>query len=227
VDVIAYSGVADIAGGLQFRNDDGGALSGIRVDDAFFNFDGLGRRNRVRYDTPVFGPGLQLSGTAASDDRYDVALTFGGDYGAWSGVDAGPFTMLGAVAWSEPNQENNDWRLDGSASFLHNPTGLNLTVSGGMDKDDNGGNPSNLYGKLGWDAGNRFTSWGDSRFGVDITRSNNQPGLDNEAYSVGGAFVQTISGFGTELFSQVRWYSLRDASVEDLYVGTIGSRIKF
>jgi hypothetical protein len=37
VDVIMYSGVADIVGAVQFRQDDGGDLSGIRVDDAFFN----------------------------------------------------------------------------------------------------------------------------------------------------------------------------------------------
>ena len=49
-------------------------------------------------------------------------------------------------------------------------------------------------------------------------------------YSVGGAIVQTIEGYGTELYSQVRWYSLdRDdaPSVDDIVVGTLGTRVKF
>ena len=50
---IMYSGIADIVGGLQFT--DGHTLSGVSVNQAFFNFDG-NRQNRIRYDTPMFGP---------------------------------------------------------------------------------------------------------------------------------------------------------------------------
>ena len=49
--LVGYSPVAKIAGAQLYRFA-GGALSGIRVGGTFRNFDGLGRRLRVRYDTP-------------------------------------------------------------------------------------------------------------------------------------------------------------------------------
>ena len=51
--VVGYSLVSDMAGGPFFRLDDGD-LSSVHVKDAFTNFDGLGRKLRVRYDTPKF-----------------------------------------------------------------------------------------------------------------------------------------------------------------------------
>ena len=147
IDVIMYAGVADIVGGLQFRDDDGD-LTGLTVGDAFFDFDG-DRQDRVRYDTPVFGPGMQFSVSAGADQRYDAALNWGGDFDQWSGVDIGSFTTLAAIGISDPSDDGVDYRLRGSGSVLHNPTGLNLTFSGGMDQADEG-DPYNLYAKGGW-----------------------------------------------------------------------------
>jgi hypothetical protein len=58
----------------------------------------------------------------------------------------------------------------------------------------------------------------------------NLPTGRDEGYSVGGAVVQQIEDFGTELYVQYRLYSLdRDGapSVQDINVGTIGMRVKF
>lgn len=225
VDVIMYSGVGDIVGGLFFRDEDG-ELTEVTVGDAFFNFDG-DRQDRVRYDTPMFGPGVQLSASAGSDQRYDVAMNLGGDFGAWPGVEIGPFTTLAAVGLSDPSEDGVDYRLRGSGSVLHNPTGLNLTVSGGMDQADDG-DPYNFYVKAGWYA--TLNTLGNTGFGIDFTRGNDVAAPGDTGYSVGGAVVQTIEGYGTELYSQVRWYTLdRDdaPSVEDIVVGTLGTRVKF
>jgi hypothetical protein len=225
VDVIMYSGVADIIGGLFFRDEDG-ELTDLTVGDAFFNFDG-DRQDRVRYDTPMFGPGMQLAASAGSDQRYDVALNLGGDFGAWPGVEIGPFTTLAAIGVSDPSEDGVDYRLRGSGSVLHNATGLNLTVSGGMDQADDG-DPYNLYVKGGWYG--TLNTLGNTGLGVDFTRGNDVSADGDTGYSVGGAVVQTIEGFGTEVYSQVRWYTLdRDdaPSVDDIVVGTVGSRVKF
>ena len=48
--VIAYSSISDTAGGYFFRFP-GDGLSDITVGSSFSNFDGLGRKLRVRYDT--------------------------------------------------------------------------------------------------------------------------------------------------------------------------------
>jgi cytoskeletal protein RodZ len=225
LDVIMYAGVADIVGGLQFRDDDGD-LTGLSVADAFFDFDG-DRQDRVRYDTPMFGPGMQFSASAGEDQRYDASLNWGGDFDQWSGVEVGPFTTLAAIGISDPSEDGVDYRLMGSGALLHNPTGLNLTVSGGMDQADDG-DPYNLYVKGGWYA--TLNRLGNTGFGIDFTRGHDVSADGDTGYSVGGAVVQTIEGYGAELYSQLRWYTLdRDdaPSVDDIVVGTLGTRVKF
>lgn len=222
---IMYSGVADIVGGLQFT--DGDDLTGITVGDAFFNFDG-DRQDRVRYDSPVVGPGLQLSVSAGDDQRHDAALTWGGDYGDWSGVDVGPFTTLGAVSIQDTDDSDLNWRLAGSFSALHNPTGLSLTVSGGKESRERRDDPYNLYGKLAWDTS--FFDFGQTGFGVDFTYGEHVSAEDDEGISFGVAAIQLIEEFGTELYAQFRIFDLdRDSggSVDDIVVGTVGTRVKF
>lgn len=222
---LMYSGVADPYGGVQFSDD--GNLTGTIVADAFFNFDG-NRQDRVMYDTPVIGPGLQLAGSAGSDQRWDLAMKWGHDYGDWSGVDIGPFTTLGAVSIRDPNEDDVDWRLGGSFSTLHNPTGISLTVSGGMDSEDNTDDPYNLYGKLAWDT--TFFDFGKTGFGVDFAYNQNSAAEGDIGRSFGLAAIQLIEDHGTELYAQFRIFDLDrrgDASVDDIVAGTIGTRVKF
>ncbi len=222
---IMYSGVSDIVGGIQFTND--GALTGITVGSAFFNFDG-NRQDRVRYDSPILGPGVQLSVSAGSDSRYDAALTWGGDYGDWTGVDIGEVTTLGAISIRDPDVDNVDYRVAGSFSALHNPTGLSATVSAGSDFVDEGDDPFNLYGKLAWDT--TFFDVGPTGFGVDFTYSENVSGQGDEGRSVGLSAIQLFEEFGTELYVQVRGFDLERGSGDDpdnIIVGTTGARVKF
>jgi hypothetical protein len=220
VDVIAYSSIADTAGGMLFRESSGGnSLTTVSISDAFKNQDGLSRQSRVRYDTPSFW-GFHLAGSAVSDQRYDGALFWGGQgYG---------FKAAAAAAVADPNEDNTDLRYDGSFSILHEGTGLNLTMSAGLLDRDDEGDPTNFYVKGGWLT--RFFSVGQTGFGVDYTRSLNLPTGRDEGYSVGVAAVQQFENFGTELYLGYRLYSLdRDVerSVEDMNVGTVGARVKF
>jgi hypothetical protein len=219
VDVIDYASISDIVAGLKFRTKSGKDLTSFNVSDAFNDQDGLSRQSRVRYDTPSFY-GFSLAGSAVSNQRADAALLWGGQgYG---------FQAAGAAAISNPNQDNANYRYDGSFSILHEKTGLNLTLSAGLlDKDDQG-DPTNLYGKLGWIA--NFFDFGYTAFGVDYTRSQNLPTGTDDGYSVGATVVQSLDKYATELYFQYRLYSLdigSGPSVEDMNVGTIGARIKF
>ena len=78
-------------------------------------------------------------------------MTLGGDYGDWSGWTVGNFTLLAAASVYNPDDDDVDYAYAASASFLHDPTGLSLTLSTGGQKLDEGDDPQNLYGKLGWD----------------------------------------------------------------------------
>ncbi len=220
---IMMSGVSFIAGGLQFTN--GQSLTGVTIGDSFENFDG-NRQSRIRYDTPMLGP-LQLSVSAGADQRYDAAITFGGDYDHWTGVQLGPFTTLGAVSIYDPNQDGVDFRMAGSWSMLHNQSGLSLTLSSGWEDSDHD-TPYNVYGKIGWDT--KLLPFGQTGFGVDYTWGKSVSAKDDEGQSVGIAAVQVLDEYGIELYTQFRWYDLDRAtgpSFDDIFLGTMGSRVRF
>lgn len=221
---IMTSGVEFTYGGLQFT--DGDRLTGIAIADAFFNFDG-NRQGRVRYDSPMFGP-AQLSISAGSDQRYDAALTFGGDYDSWSGVDLPGFTALGGVSISRPNDGDENYRLAGSASLLHDASGVSLTVSSGFDGGTRGDTPYGVYGKLGWDT--QLVRFGPTGFGLDYVWNENLSADDDQGQSLGVAAVQVLQDYGIELYTQFRWFTVdRDEgpSFDDIFLGTLGTRIRF
>jgi predicted porin len=218
-EVISYVTVADTAGGMLFREKDDDTLTNLPINVAFQSFDGLNRVNRVRYDTPTYH-GFRLSAAAVSDQRYDAALWWGGQgYG---------FKAIGAVGLADPNKDDTDLQYDGSFSLLHEDTGLNLTLSAGLQERDNQSDAGNLYGKLGWLT--RFFSFGETAFEVDYTRTQNQPTENDDGYSAGAAAVQFFEEYGTDIYLLYRLYSLdRDVEpeVHDINVVSIGARVKF
>ena len=221
---IMTSGASFVAGGLQFVSN--GALTGTTVADSFFNFDG-NRENRARYDTPMFGP-FQLPASVGANQSYGGALTFGGDYDHWTGKQLGGFTTLGAVTLYDPNVPGLDFRMAGSWSMLHDASGLSATFSSGFDEVAAGSRPYNVYGKLGWDT--NLCDQGDTGFGVDYTWTENVSGVGDQGQSVGFAVVQVIDRFGTQIYSQFRWYSVDRAAgprFDDIFLGTVGALVRF
>ena len=217
--VIAYSTIADTAGGMLFRQKDDDTLTNLQINEAFQTFDGLSRVNRVRYDTPTYY-GFSLSAAAISDQRYDAALYWGGQgYG---------FKAIGGVGLAYPNKDDTGLQYDGSFSLLHEHTGLNLTLSAGMQERDNQADAQHFYVKLGWLK--RFFSFGETAFAVDYFRSPNQPTENDDGYSFGAAVVQLFEEYGTELYFLYRLHSLdRDVEpkVHNINVVSIGARVKF
>lgn len=221
---IQYSGVADPVGGILLRNANG-TLSGTTVGDAFYNFDALGRYNRFEYITPVMLGALQGAASIGSEGRWDAALKWGYDYNDWTGAKLGPFLTLGGIAVSDPSEDGVDYRVNGSASILHEDTGLSFTFSAGTDFAE-GRDPYNLYGKLGWNA-NLFDV-GATGFGLDYTYSRDIAAPGDTGQSVGFAAVQTIDGYGIEIYGQVRGFFLSGPSdFKDVVAGTVGTRVKF
>ena len=221
---IMTSGVSFIAGGLQFVADN--RLSGVTVADAFFNFDG-GRESRIRYDSPMLGP-LQLSLSAGANQRYGGALTFGGDYDHWTAKELGGFTTLGALSIYDPNEHGVDFRMAGSWSMLHNPSGVSATFSSGFDGASGNNTPYNVYGKLGWDT--KLFDVGDTGFGLDYTWTENVSAGGDQGQSVGLAAVQIVDRYGVQLYSQFRWYGVdrgEGPSFDDMFLGTVGSLVRF
>ena len=221
--VVQYASIADIAGGMLFVQSSDDKLSTIKVSDAFKDFDGLSRKNRLRYDTLKF-KGAYLSASWISDQRWDTSLWWGGKgYGFKVGTAA-------AIAYinTEKNGEDSDYQYDGSFSILHEDTGLNFTLSGGMQEVDRQSDPSNVYAKIGWRTD--LVSYGKTSFGVDYAWSDNLTTENDDGNSFGFAAVQQFNAYGAELYAQFRNFSLNrdvEPNVEDLNVFTVGTRVKF
>jgi predicted porin len=218
-NVIATSTIADLAGGMLFRQSSDDSLTDIRIGDAFNDFNGLSRKNRFRYDTPKFY-GFQLALSAVSDDRYDAGLYWGGQgYG---------FKAVAAAGIADLSEDDTDFQYSGSFSILHEETGLNLSLAAGGKNRDIQDDATNYFVKAGWLAD--LFSFGKSAFSVDYTLGENLPTDDDEGYSYGIAAVQQFNDYGAELYGMYRLYSLdRDAEpdVHDIGVSSIGLRVKF
>jgi uncharacterized coiled-coil protein SlyX len=215
--VIGYSSIADTAGGLRFYDSDSDQLTGTSIGDVFSNFDGLSRRNRLRYDTPRMA-GFTLAADVISSARYSAALRWSGELPNWR--------MAAAAGYSYPGGDS-DYIVDGSASILHQPTGLNLTLSSGLQEFDGRDDASNVYLKFGWR--HDFFSFGQTAMSLDLGRTSDRAQDGDDADTVGLFAVQNIADFGIEFYGGYRFHSLdrNDADFDDIHVFAIGSRVRF
>lgn len=246
--VVAYSGIGDMSGGIEFR--DGGALPNRadtlvgadvteseiqRINKVFSNFDGLSRTDRIRYDTPTFG-GIKLSVSNTDGDTNDVAARFSGDIGAG-------LKLVAAVAWAQTS--SLDSQINGSASVLHE-SGISLTAAGGTREranpnaallvDDGGAgvtlsqteDPTFFYVKLGYQFGGDG-GLGKTALAIDFTQVNDLVVDDDEFTAFGAFIVQKIDSAGTELYLGLRQHQLDRtlADFDDISSVLAGARVKF
>lgn len=220
VAVVGYSGIADLAGGIQFV-DGAGNLSGVTIGDTFNNFDGLSRDDRVRYDTPSLH-GAKLSGSVIADNRWDVAAIY-------SRTLFGAHDFQAAIAYADANDEFD--QVNGSASvLLGGPLpGVNVTVAAGQrDFDEGGRNNGNfVYGKVGY-LFDPF-SFGSTGLAVDYYYGEDVDADGDKSASIGLLAVQNVDRIGTELYAGARNYDLdRDGeNFDDVNALLVGARVKF
>lgn len=216
-DALAYAATGDVAGGLFFLTKDGDDSSGIQVKQVFTDFDS-GRQNRIRYDTPAFY-GVTASGSYSADQKWGGALR-------WAGTGYGIKGVAG-LGVQNPNNEGDKNVYSGSASALHEATGLSLTYSTAYyDKDEGTGQLQ--YIKAGWQ--HQFFDIGATAFSVDFGFNKDAPNNDDDGKTIGLVALQNLKQYGTELFVGVRGYDLDQGdgpNTSTIYVGTFGSRIKF
>jgi len=220
VTVVGYSGIADLAGGIQFVDGDGN-LSGVTIGSTFNNFDGLSRDDRVRYDTPSFH-GAKLSGSVIADDRWDLGVIYSREL-------LGEHAFQAAIAYADVDDDFD--QVNGSASvLLGGPLpGINLTVAAGQrDFDEGGRNSGNfVYGKVGY-LFDPF-SFGSSAVAIDYYYGEDVDADGDESASIGLLAVQNVDRIGTELYAGYRNYDLdRDGeNFDDVNALLVGARVKF
>jgi hypothetical protein len=120
-DLIGYSSVSDMAGGILFYNNTTQSLSTTKVGSAFSNMDGMSRDDRVRYDTPDFS-GFYASSSFIADDAIDLAIRYSGKFPG--------FKLAGALAYAWPeNTKNFDGQVEGIMTPPAETTPTITTVS--------------------------------------------------------------------------------------------------
>lgn len=218
--VVAYSAVQDQAGGQKFYDSTAESVSTTQVKNVIDNMDGLSRRDRVRYDSPIFA-GFQLSGSSIETGAFDSALSYSRKFGG--------ILLASALGYANPGDLAAwDNQYDGSVSILLE-NGLNLTFAGGIQEfdTDNHNDTDYWYGKLGYKTG--LFPQGITAFSIDYGLWNDFNQNGNEAQSIGLAFVQDISEWGTEFYIAYRLYSFdgEGADFDDINSVMSGARIKF
>jgi hypothetical protein len=219
--VVGYAPIGDFAGGQFWYDSKTKILSPTRIRNTFNDMDGLGRDDRIRYDTPDFW-GFQASGSFISGNASDAALRYSRELGN--------FKLAGAVAYSDPHNTSDkiEDTMNGSLSVLHS-SGLNATLAAGRQDYKVSGQDDGkfCYGKLGYRR--EFFSIGETALSVDYGRNDNIDMDDDEAKAFGIQGVQYVEDWATEYYLGYRWHDLDrdDADFDDINAFMSGFRVKF
>jgi hypothetical protein len=219
--VIGYSYIKGMAGGQLFYDSDTASLSSTSIGSVFNNMDGLGRDDRIRYDTPrIFG--FTVSASNISGGANDIALRYSSKLG--------PVKLAAAAAYADPGDTSDkiENQLSGSISALHK-SGFNATVaSGSQDIKTAGRNDTSFYyGKLGYRG--RFFNTGSTAFAFDFGRFKDIDANDDEADTIGALLVQDFKKWGTEYYLGYRYHNLdrTGRSFKSINSVLTGLRFKF
>jgi predicted porin len=267
--VASYVNIADLDGGFSFRQRGAARIPGTAkgsfvtspanafgpsVGSVFNYMDGLVRDDRVRYDSPMFGP-VQFSGSLVDGGAFDLAVRYGAIWdgikisAAFSFADAdgrnhsAPSNAYGyasapigsgplATASIADTSANAAKQYAGSLSVLL-PDGLNATVAGGTrdvkytDPLGRALSPVMYYGKLGYLT--HFWDFGQTAFAVDYNENDELNFAGDAARGYGVALVQNVDDAGLELFlSGHRQTLTRDfASYYAITTVEAGARVRF
>lgn len=222
--------VCDWGGGIAFRTSDGG-LAGTTVLGAFNNNDFESRYDRVMYTTPTFsGFRAQASYGQKSDNGEVTEASLW-----WSGKMAGD--IQAAIGWSNEAlganptvlaTEDDNETVGGSVSWLHT-SGFNVTVAHTQTESGvTGRNKAKFtWLKVGYKTGPHAVA-------VDYVMADDNVANGDEGKSYGIGYVWNPIRW-LEIFAQYRMYELERGtgllapglSVEDVTVGSIGTRIRF
>lgn len=220
--VAGYSQVSGIAGGQLFRTG-AGALSDISVNDVYENYDGAGRRLRVRYDSPDFN-GLVIGTSVGTRIIPEPNQVTSWDISAKYNKSLGDFDVSGALAYRNTSAPVPG--LNGSFSTLHVPTGISLTISAGA-RAFTSRTGKYLYGKLGHQVD--YFGIGHTAFSVDAYLGENIDVANSKSVSFGFQAVQNVDAWSTELYIGIRSYQY-DNDISNYQDGTavlFGSRFRF
>jgi len=212
--------VGMLAPGMKFVNASDSSISNIQVLTYFVDLERLLLVDRFRYDTPSFGPGLQISSSVANDARWDLTLRA-------KPQSLGDWKLVAGASFQDEPFEGIDRRWDGGISVLHNPTGLNLTVGGSTDRLIAGRNANSWIVKGGWLAD--IVRLGKTAFSIDYYKTSDLRLNGDKADSIGVFAVQKWPEYGVDFYLGYRKYGITrpDINLKDLGIFVMGTAFNF
>lgn len=185
--------------------------------------DGLSRLVRVRYNTPVWN-GFQLSGSAGTEDRYDVALRYAGQTD-WARMAAG-------ASWWTDDSASGFEGVSASGSMVltsdqwWNGVGFAAQYAK-MSFDDLDNEPESWMGKLTYTR----NFWEAGRTGFAVQYSHYEDfwieGTEFKLYGVG--FSQNIDALGSEIYAGITQneFTVPGYDVNDMTLYQLGMMVRF
>jgi predicted porin/uncharacterized coiled-coil protein SlyX len=219
--VIGYSSIADMAGGQRFYDKRTNTLSDTPIIAAYSNMDGLGREERLRYDSPSFS-GFVGSASYVAEGGGDLAVRYTAEMEA--------FKLAAAVAYAAPGNSSVliDTQLAGSVSVLHD-SGFNGTFAvGTRDQKGAGVNDAGFfYTKFGYRG--RWCPLGVTSLSADYGRFSDFDTNGDDADTLGLQMVQDLLEWGSEAYLGYRFHKLDRSGVDFDNINAImaGMRVKF
>jgi len=219
--VIGYSSVADMAGGQLFYNTNTNTLSDTPINAVYSNMDGLGREERIRYDSPSFH-GFVGSTSYIADGGGDFAVRYTAQMDA--------FKLAAAAAYANPGSTSaiTEDQLAGSISVLHD-SGFNGTFAmGTRDQKGAGVNDAGFfYTKFGYRS--RWCPMGITSLSADFGRFSDFDVNGDDADTFGLQMVQDLQEWGSEAYIGYRFHKLDRNGVDFDNINAImtGMRVKF
>jgi hypothetical protein len=199
--VVGRAPVQDVGGGLYFNN----SSASPQVKNVFNSLDGLGRKVRLRYNTPSFY-GFSLATSASSSSREDVALRYGAKLGESKLAAELAYTTPVSVGTNGQLARGNE--LNGSFSVLF-PVGLSVTGSGGELMASNAGrqHPYFFYLKPGYQF--KPSRYGLTAFSVDYGRYKAFDQGADMATAYGAQALQNFDDLDLGLYAAYRQFELK------------------
>jgi predicted porin len=232
-------------GGMLFTDDDGlidsnpdpNARTRVSVFSVMDSLDGLSRKDRIRYNSPVVA-GFQASGSIAADEQYDVALR-------WTGASDWSRVAAAASYWADDSDNASGGGFDGmsaSASMLLTSPGdwwNGVSLTGAIatqDFDNRPNNPLFWYGKLAyvtniWDVGRTgfAVNYGSYDEFSPVDGAGNVTVPDSDGQIVGIGFSQNLDQLGTELYVGLHQATLDAPGLDanDMTILQTGAMVRF
>lgn len=217
-----------------------GSADALVVGKVFESCDGLGRRDRFRYNSPKIKDFSLQSSYAYDFDSYmwDVGLRYGAEWGKTQ-VGGSWFFERNNVVKLVPTEKVAYNQVNGSMGALF-PNGISVMIAGAYRnwKDISAPAAHSWFGKLGYQ--HEFFAVGKTAFAVDYGQYRNffidtTQGLSSQwihrkGQTVGVGAVQFFDKVNTEVYFMWRGYKL-SASHSDNYdpinVFLLGARVSF